>query len=140
MFQVDGPDWSNYMAKIPQCDNCGAFHTQQNPVTEQTHDTIYLSNGDINKPGHLGISVTPAAHGKDSVYEHRTRDTCKNCLDDIVRSRFAELCAMIAPYQPARIAGFVQDVATIGAEAEGTRITKAERDALKLLSQRLLKA
>jgi hypothetical protein len=80
------------MAKIPKCDNCGVLHTVQNPVTEKSHDCIYLTNGDINKPGYLGITITPAAHGKSNNYE--THDMCKNCLDDIIRSRFGSTRAL----------------------------------------------
>jgi len=127
------------MARIPKCDNCGVLHTAQNPVTEKSCDSIYLSNGSINEPGYLGITITPAAHGKDMHHTYRSRDTCKKCLDDIVRSRFAELCGMLAPYQPSRVAGFAQSI-TQETNDEDRPITKAERDALKLLSQRLLKA
>ena len=133
-FLAVGPDWSN-MAKIPKCDNCGVLHTAQNPVTEKSHDSIYLANGDINKPGYLGITITPAAHGKDKNYERH--DMCKKCLDDIVRSRFVELCAMLAPYQPARVVGFAQGITPIEPE---DAITTDELEALKLLSRRLLKA
>lgn len=139
-FQVDGQDWNRYMARIPKCDNCGVLHTAQNPVTEQRNDTIYLtSSGNCGDPGYLSISVTPSAHGKDGHDQHRTRDTCKNCLDEIVRSRFAELCGMLAPYQPSRVAGFAQSAIPAN-NGEDRPITKAERNALRLLSQRLLKA
>lgn len=138
---ADGPDWSKKMAKIPKCDNCGVLHSEQNPVTEKSHDTIYLHNGDVNKPGHLSISISPAAHGKDDHHQYRTRDTCKKCLDDIVRSRFAELCGMLAPYQPARVAGFNQSgIGMTLEEQEEKPLTAAELKALRALGQRLLKA
>ena len=116
----DGLDWSNYMAKIDKCDNCGELHSAQNPVLRRT-DALRLNSQ------RLSIFV-------DIPQTWQYRDICEKCAAEIISSQFVELCALLAPYRPARVSGFVQ----AGSESTKESLTKAEHDALAVLSRRLL--
>lgn len=110
------------MSTIAKCDSCGTLNDTSNPV-ETRYDDI-----DIRGKGLL-ITV-------DIPQRFQRSHLCKRCLDAIISARFAELCGLLAPYQPARVSGFIQG----GASVEDAPMTKEERAALSVLSRRLLKA
>jgi hypothetical protein len=107
------------MAHVQKCDSCGALTTPQNPVANRAYGTTIGDSSDIS----IHIKFP-------SKWQHS--DLCQQCVAGIIRSRFAEICGLLAPYQPGRVAGFVQDVVP----EEG--LTKQEKQALSILSRRLL--
>jgi hypothetical protein len=109
------------MAQVTKCDNCGGLQSTANPIKLEIQHFTLEGKG-------LMITVR-LPHRWDRA------ELCANCVADIIRSRFAELCGMLAPYQPARVSGFIQ--AQPESETEPS-LTKEERKALALLSRRLL--
>lgn len=110
----------NEMAQVDKCDNCGILQNLQNPVASQG-DTLYLRGKD-----QLVICISLPS-------DWQRADLCQNCVADIIRARFAEICGLIAPYQPMRVPGFIQDT-------EEAPLSGAERKALAVLKHRVLKA
>ena len=109
------------MARIPKCDNCGNLHSVSNPVVTQ-RDRVYLES--------QGLTICIAIPS-----DFRNADLCQVCVDSIIQARFSDLCGMLAPYQPARVPGFVQLPVTAFPEE---KLSQDERRAIKLLSRRLL--
>jgi hypothetical protein len=111
------------MAKIAKCDNCSTLNSASNPV-DREHQTLYI------RASGLDICITIP-------HEWQMKDLCADCCANIIKARFADLCGMIAPYQPQRVAGFIQ--APIEKD-ESAPMTKSERKMLADLSRRLLGA
>lgn len=109
------------MAHIAKCDSCGALDEVKNRV-EQEYDHVSLNSAGLR----ISIEI-PSNYRHDHL--------CRRCVHGIVSARFGELCGLLAPYQPVRVAGFVQD-----GQIDEAPLTKSERAALSVLSRRLLKA
>lgn len=112
------------MANVKQCDKCGAFDTNANAVERESVVTVLHPDNDSL----LSIYV-PIPRGWNG------RDLCRECVAQIIRERFSDICAMLAPYQPARVAGFVQVALP---PVDSSPLSEAERQALSILSKRLL--
>lgn len=109
------------MAHVAKCDSCGSLDEIQNRVDKVLSELNIAATG-------LKISVAIPLKLRD-------QHLCKQCQDGIVSARFAELCGLLAPYQPARVAGFIQAGPVVDEP-----LSKYERAALAILSRRLLKA
>lgn len=110
------------MSNVKKCDCCGVLTTPGNRVLQQDRNpTVRLNTDDI-----VILIDLPNSMSEE--------DICQHCIDEVVRSKFAGACGLLAPYQPARVSGFVQD-----GKIEDITLTKEERKALSLLSHRLLK-
>ncbi len=83
------------MAHVAKCDSCGALDDVTYRV-EQEYDHIALNSAGLR----ISIEIP---------HKYKHDHLCKRCVHGIVSARFAELCGLLAPYQPARVAGFVQD-------------------------------
>ena len=109
------------MAHVAKCDSCGKLDDVSNRVELERNDI------DLRSPG-LCISV-------DIPSKHQHHQLCRECVHKIISARFAELCGLLAPYQPARVAGFIQ-----AESVQEQPLSTDERQALAILSRRLLKA
>lgn len=117
------------MAEVKKCDHCGSLTTVGNPVKREGSTLVLSSGGDENNSNyHLAIYIPIPA-------KWRGTDLCSTCSKEIITSRFSDLCAMLAPYQPSRVSGFIQD-----GVAGDEKMTKEERKVLMSLAARMLKA
>jgi hypothetical protein len=114
------------MSHVSKCDSCGTLDDVSNRVLMEGNDIDLHSSG-------LRITVDIP---RNQSHSH----LCRECVRRIISARFAELCGMLAPYQPARVAGFVQGGVTGSATVDEQPLSADERKALTILSRRLLKA
>lgn len=111
------------MASVKKCDNCDVLDDLANSVL-QRHQTIHLRSAGLT----ICVDIPPRFNAKNA-------ELCERCIAEMVSARFVELCALLAPYRPARVPGFIQ-----GEVVKTPQLSEDEYVALTVLGRLLLKA
>lgn len=112
------------MATVYKCDNCGAFDSMENHLKKIPAFPIETNEYLFTKDRHIEIKIRIPWDKREDGH------LCDICWRAIVSSRFADLCGLIAPYQPTRTAGLVQGTAAVKAMPE---ITEGDLQLLRRL-------
>lgn len=117
------------MASVPKCDSCGELQSNGN-VIERVYSSFQIRQTEKKNSDKTDLTIYISIPD-----QWRDSDLCRNCCREIIAARFAELCAMLAPYQPARVTGFLQN----GTAHDEAPLSKEDRKALLGAVRRLLK-